>query len=178
MIDIDTLRTLLRYEPDTGKLFWLPRPLDRFTSQRSCSVWNSRFAGQEAFTADNGTGYRRGDIFGTTYRAHRVIWALVTGAWPANEIDHRNGQPADNRWDNLREATRLQNSRNRRKAGGSSAYRGVSWSTSNKGWAAFIRTNGKETYIGTFPDEKKAAVAYDAAAIKHHGAFAKLNFPS
>ena len=115
----ELLRKLLRYEPETGKLFWLRRDILMFNlgpqkSKRACSVWNSRFSGKEAFTALNNSGYKNGTIFKKSLLAHRVIWAMVKNKWPEGQIDHINGERTDNRICNLQDVCPKQNSRNRK----------------------------------------------------------------
>jgi hypothetical protein len=94
-------------------------------------------------------------------------------------VDHRNGDPFDNRRENLRKATHSQNSCNvqRKRAGCSSQYRGVSWDKKRKYWNVQVVCEGKMVYFGRFKNEIEAAKAYDAAARKYHGEFARLNFP-
>ena len=78
---IDYLRQRLRYEPETGKLYWRDAPT-------LPKVWRIRYANGEAFTSDNSSGYRMGRIDCRGFLAHRVIWAIVNGAWPEGQIDH------------------------------------------------------------------------------------------
>ena len=173
---------LLRYDPETGKLFWLPRGAEWFTdgyrsAAGNCANWNAKHAGMEAFTAVNKGGYKIGSVEGSLYRAHRVIWLLHTGDWPDDEIDHIDGNPANNRWANLRAATGSQNHRNiRAHRDASSVYLGVSWYKPYGKWKAQIMACGRNKCIGYFADEEDAARAYDAAALIHHGAFARPNF--
>lgn len=86
------LKKHLRYDPDTGELWWI-RP------------WKKRVLTKRAGNYDY-VG-NRWSIFidGKRYLQHRVIWAIVTGAWPSATIDHIDGDSSNNRWDNLREAT-------------------------------------------------------------------------
>lgn len=93
------------------------------------------------------------------------------------EVDHRNGDGLDNRRDNLRYATRARNTANRASVGGSSRFKGVSWSKRDKIWYANICVNYRTIYLGTYRNEEDAARAYDAAAKKYFGAFARPNFP-
>jgi hypothetical protein len=178
----ELLRKLLRYDPESGVLYWRAREPSLFddtprrSRTRNAAWWNGRFAEKRACKPDAHKGYLRVGIFGDEYPAHRVIWAMETGAWPAAGLDHADGDRANNRMANLREATTSENNRNRA-AFGKSVYRGVSWRTAQSCWVAAIKVDGKVTFLGTFTDEIDAARAYDAAAVSHHGTFAKLNFP-
>jgi len=95
-------------------------------------------------------------------------------------IDHINHDGMDNRRANLRAATYSQNMCNVRKRSGTkhSKYRGIYWKKKNRKWGAMIGFEGKRIYLGYFRDEIEAAKAYDRAAMKYHGEFASLNFPS
>lgn len=172
------LRKLLRYEAATGRLFWRQRTVDMFAAggqdaKRACAIWNKRFAGKEAFIYTNDAGYKIGSIYNRRHRAHRVIWALVTGKWPLAEIDHINCNPSDNRIVNIREATKAQNQRNQgiRKSN-SSGYKGVSWHKQTGKWRALIWMNRKRTSLGLHDTPEKAHAAYCNAAAKMHQEFA------
>jgi hypothetical protein len=93
-------------------------------------------------------------------------------------VDHANGDGLDNRRDNLRPATPAENAHNRRKYSTptSSKFKGVRWHKCSKQWAVSIVINHKSVFIGYFDIEIEAAKAYDAAARKYHGEFARLNF--
>jgi hypothetical protein len=180
---IETLHRLLICDAEAGKLFWRARTPDLFnatpgrTAAHACANWNSRFAGQEALTNDV-AGYRQGEIFGRPHRAHRVIWAMANGQWPDAEIDHANGDRSDNRLVNLRAASRSQNQRNvSSRDGSTSDYLGVSWDKHRGKWHAKVTSDGQQIHIGRFESEEDAARAYDAAARRYHGEFARLNFP-
>jgi len=91
------------------------------------------------------------------------------------QVDHANGNPLDNRKENLRVCTHEENMRNRKpESGTSSVYKGVV--AHRKKWKAQICANGKQIFLGTFNSEIDAAKAYDKAATLYHGRFARLNF--
>ena len=109
----EVLRQLLRYEPETGKLFWLPRPRHMFPNDNIHRAWNTKYADQETMVDRSGKNYLRGRIEGQTYMAHRVIWAIYYGAWPSMQIDHIDRDRTNNRIANLRDVSCVVNSRNR-----------------------------------------------------------------
>lgn len=171
----EQLRELLRYEPDTGKLFWLRRDESFFKEKRHCSIWNAKYADMEAFTAES-AGYKIGRIFDKMHSAHRVIWAIHSGCWPVHCIDHVNGNRRDNRISNLRPATKAQNSMNQPgKPGAKSKLKGVSWFAARRKWKAEIRSNGKKFFLGHFDTEEDAHESYCKAAKEMHGVFARLS---
>ncbi len=92
-------------------------------------------------------------------------------------VDHINGDTLDNRKENLRVCTPEQNQFNRKKQKGNytSIYKGVIWNKINLNWNARISCKGKRIHLGVFDNEKGAAKAYNEAAIKYFGEFAKLN---
>jgi hypothetical protein len=106
---------------------------------------------------------------------HREIMKAPKGL----VVDHINGNTLDNRRENLRLATKRQNTCNMRinKEGCTSKYRGVNWHISVKKWVARITVNRRRIHLGVFDSEVEAAKAYDEAARKYYGEFARLNFP-
>ena len=90
-------------------------------------------------------------------------------------VDHINGNGLDNRRSNLRIATRQQNTFNSVHKGGTSKYKGVALDKESGLWRAYIAKDGKRTWLGRFPDELSAAIAYDKAAKDMFGEYAKLN---
>ena len=172
----ELLRKLLRYDIDTGKLFWRERPLDFFKDGQQSALhnhtaWNARYSGKEAFTATRCGGYFTGAVFGRMLRAHRVAWAIHYGEWPKDQIDHINGDPKDNRINNLRCVNNQQNGQNTKlHATNTSGYSGVSWHKIAKKWSATYWEHGKSQYIGLFVDKSEAieAVKRERKRIGYH----------
>lgn len=148
------LKHLLNYDPETGDWTWLNPPNH-----------NTRLKGQLA-------GNRRADgyllirIMGRAYYSGRLAWFYMTGEWP-EEIDHRDRDPSNDRWSNLREATSSLNKYNRSDDG---SLRGVY--RSGKGWWVMV---GHGNYLGIFDTLEEAIIARDAEALRLAGDFAILN---
>ncbi|WPZ30721.1 HNH endonuclease signature motif containing protein [Sulfitobacter sp. OXR-159] len=157
------LRVLLRYEAETGKLYWRERKADLFSGknpERAKNVWNAHHAGQEAFLIRHKHGYLCGTVFKKRLLAHRVIWALVNGEWPADQIDHINGVRSDNRIVNLRSVSRSENMKNqKRPSDNSSGHTGVYWFAQTSRWTAQITKNRKTICLGYFKDLDQAVAA-------------------
>lgn len=162
------LRKLLRYNPATGKLFWRERPVEMFKSKRSANAWNAKCAGEEAFATDNSYGYLVGSIFDCKYRAHRVIWAMETGEWPTEQIDHEDHDRSNNRFANLRKASNAENARNQSfRCTNTSGITGVYWSKRASKWYAQIKVDGQAIHLGYFSNLPFAAAARTNAKIKY-----------
>ena len=118
-------------------------------------------------------GHIRTAVNGRTVYLHRLIMGCPDNA----EIDHINMDKTDNRRCNLRVATHAENQRNRNAhKGNASGYKGVCLNKRTGKFFAYINSNHQRHYLGSFTDKKDAACAYDRAALKLHGQFAKLNF--
>lgn len=176
----EMLRQLLRYEPETGKLFWKERGIEWFkdgskSAAHNCAVWNSRYADQEAMIAISSNGYRVGAIMDHKYLAHRIIMAMQFGEWPTQEVDHINRDKLDNRLQNLRLASRSENARNTRAHNDSaSGLKGVMWHPSRSKWRAKIMVHGKAVCLGLFATRHQAFDAYCRASAELHGDFGSV----
>lgn len=171
-LSYDQFSKLLKCEPDTGKLFWLPRAPDMFSSEmraasHSCAVWNSAHAGKEAFTGVCHYGYKIGRVSGRLYKAHRVVWLFHTGTWPTNGIDHINGVRADNRISNLRDVSAGENNLNKkRRSDNKSGVPGVYWYARHGKWACSLKLEGKTHFFGYFDQLEEAVARRKAAEIE------------
>lgn len=177
------LRKLLRYEPDTGKLYWRVRQAADIcargsrSAQTVCNALNARRAGKEALTSISNWGYLTGAIDKRSYQAHRVIWALHYGRWPDGEIDHINRIKTDNRICNLRVASRSQNGANcHLKSTNSTGFIGVFLPKASGRWIAYARSNGRQVSLGGYGCPTAAALAYDKFVRADRGEFACPNF--
>lgn len=162
----ELLRELIEYSPDTGVFVWRRRDGAR-------PEWNNRYAGHVAgyFRPD---GYVILSFYKQRYLAHRVAWLYVHGHWPADEIDHADGDPSNNRLANLREATAQQNNRNRapnRTTG--SGIKGVGWYRVTKRWMAQIKVNRKKIWLGYHVRFEDAVAARRAAEARYFGEFVR-----
>ena len=170
MLTQNYLKTILDYNPETGIFLWRKRydVLKRL---------NTRFAGKQAGWKDKDryTFYRRIRINGKEYSAHRLAWLYMTGSFPEPglDIDHIDGNGLNNRFKNLRLATRTQNLINSRvyktnKLG----IRGVH--RQGNRYIAGINLQGKRVYLGCFKTPEEASAAYSEAAKKHFGDYAEV----
>lgn len=103
----------------------------------------------------------------------------VVGAPAGMDVDHINGNTLDNRRCNLRVCAHHKNLQNQGKQRGlhTSKYKGVSWNARKSKWEARLTVDKKLTFLGNYADESEAARVWDEAAKKHHGEYARLNFP-
>ena len=167
LLDADTARRLLSYNPKTGEFTWRVRD----PVSRGAKIFNTRFAGKKAgkILPD---GYKYLSLYGKSFSAHRVAWLIMTGGWPDGFLDHINGERYDNKWINLRPASKTQNSANsKRPITNTTGFKGV---CVDKGrFKANIRENGNKKHLGCFDTPEEAHEAYCKAAEDIHGEFAR-----
>jgi hypothetical protein len=157
---IDYLRKRLRYEPETGKLFWLDY-------EDMPNNWRARFAGKEAGTYTD-EGYRQVRVDGISFQAHRVAYAIHHGEWPTMGVDHINGVKDDNRINNLRVVSHQDNLRNSSmKSGNTSGVNGVHWHKAAGKWQAQIMADNRRKHLGLFNTLEEAAAARKEASAKY-----------
>lgn len=155
----ERLRELLHYDAETGI----------FTRR----VGRKGFRVGGVAGSDN-NGYRIIVIDYKMYRSHRLAWLYMTGNWPTDMLDHINGTRNDNRFANLREATRGENMQNVHKAHNdnkSSGLLGVTFDKSQGKFMARITLNGESQYIGRYTTSKEAHQAYLAVKRELHPFF-------
>jgi hypothetical protein len=153
------------YDPETGRFTWKRR-------ENPTRGWNARYAGKEAGW-EGVRGYRHIHIGDKDYLAHRLAWLLTYGRWPEGDTDHINCDKADNRIDNLREATRSENSANRPPpAHNRSGFKGVHFDKSRQKWMAFIRKDWRVRNLGRYATKEEAVAVRRAAELEIYGEFA------
>jgi hypothetical protein len=154
---VNTLRGLLDYEPETGIFHWRVQP--------SRNVKAGVIAGTL-----NHDGYIRIMVNGKKFLAHRLAYLHFHGVWPEQQIDHLNGDKSDNRIANLRDVSPSINSQNqtRPRKSNASGFLGVSWNKDNKRWMSKIKVNGRSQHLGYFSSPEVAHAAYLAAKLRLH----------
>lgn len=163
------LRECLTYDPETGSLTWrASRPREHFRTERGWRSWTAKQGGKIAGNVEP-NGYRVVMIDYRTYKTHRLIWIMQKGNAPTVEIDHRNGDKADNRWCNLREATKQQNIWNSRQQ--RSLPKGVYYMPRQRRYLAKVTYEGTEIYLGYFETPEAAGMAFDSYVRPYRGEF-------
>ena len=147
MLTQENVRELFDYDPETGIFTRLVR------------VSGAKGVGS-VVGCRNGDGYLRVRIKGPLYFLHRLAFLYMNGYLPENQVDHKNGVVADNRWENLREVSRSCNMQNQRLSNANnSGYTGVSWDKRDEKWHAQIKINKKTIHLGLYKTATEAAIA-------------------
>lgn len=155
------LLEVLSYDPETGEFVRIQR------------TTNAVRVGQRAGWL-NPNGYRYIEVCGERFLAQRLAWFYVTGEWPPHEIDHKDCDRNNNRWSNLRKATRTQNSHNSRlKPSSTTGYKGVYFDKRYGKYAAKIRHHYTRLSLGYFDTAEEAHRAYVAKSTELYGEFAR-----
>ena len=160
-LSVSELRRLLDYDPETGIFRWLEGPSNAIKAGTVAGAICTK-------------GYRQIKIGGKSRMAHRLAWLHYYGSWPADQIDHINGVPDDNRISNLREATPSQNSQNRPvRSDSRSGFKGVRWSRERQRWITHMTIHGRRRCLGLFVELDDAVSALVEARKRHHKEFAR-----
>lgn len=153
------LKEVLSYDMLTGEFRWLISP--------SNNVPIGSVAGNH-----HSTGYIRIMVFGKVFAAHRLAWLYQTGSLPKNFVDHKNRIKSDNRFSNLRLATKVQNHRNiDLYKSSTSGFKGVSYVKATGKWRSYAYVNYKQIHLGSFVTAELASISYQEFAKKNHGEF-------
>ena len=162
MLNFERANRLLSYNPETGELRW---KVDRSGGVKAGDVAGSRHVSRDRV-------YVRFVIDGRKDLAHRVAWLLMTGEWPSAHVDHKDNDPTNGCWLNLRLATFEQNARNRKTpVTNTSGFKGVT-RFRNK-WRATIYCEGRNRFLGDYDTPETAHAVYCEAAAELHGDFAR-----
>lgn len=155
------LHDLFEYNPSTGVLTW------RVST-------NNRVKVGDPIKTKYAAGHLAVSIDGVRYLAHRIIWKMMTGEDPVDQIDHIDGNASNNAFANLRESDQAQNLANTRKRrDNTSGAKGVSYHKVTGKWRVTIGKGYKSKQIGIFDDFQSAVDVANRARIELHGEFAR-----
>jgi hypothetical protein len=145
-----------------GNLFW------KFHNSKR----GQRFIGKKAGSKMK-NGYYHILFNGKYIYLHRAIFFMHYGYLP-QYIDHIDGNPANNKIENLREATASQNCWNQKYKGSASGHKGITWNKQDKKWQPQLTANNKKIYLGKYDDLETAIKVYKNASEKYHKEFARF----
>lgn len=152
------LREWLDYSPTTGVFTWKK-------DRKSAKI------GDHPRSADK-DGYLRVGLLGKTHKLHRLAFLYVTGQWPTGQVDHIDGDRANNKWSNLRDVDASTNQQNKNRAfkGAKVGLLGVSQPKGRDRYSARISVDGERMFLGWFATAEEAHQAYmSAKRIVHAG---------
>lgn len=148
MIAQTELKRLFEYCPGTGEFY------------RKVSTSQKTRVGDIAGSIKKSDGYKRIKIAGKSYLSHRLAFLFMTGDWPKDQVDHIDHIRHNNRWDNIRPATRDENAMNQKlHSSNTSGVSGVSFDSIRLKWRARINKNGKRISLGYFKSKSDAVIA-------------------
>lgn len=164
------LKSILDYDPNSGVFTW-----------KVSSKNHQHNIGDIAGCQVNHGGKTKYAIIGINkenYRANRLAFLYMTGSMPFH-VDHKDRDGTNNKWDNLRSATKQTNAANtERRSDNTSGFKGISFRSDKrrvKKWRACLFKDGKQIVIGTYHTKEEAAKAYDEVVVKYFGDFAVTN---
>lgn len=167
------MKRLLYYDPETGIFRWKPRGNPSFDNKHSGQI-----AGCVKIRKKDGYARIYIRINRIEYPACYLALVYMGNAISDNDdIDHIDRDATNNRYNNLRIATKVENSCNRKiQTNNTTGYKGVCYHANAKKYVAYISYNNKRKHLGTFSNAIDAAICYDNAAKQLHGEYAVLNF--
>lgn len=156
----DYVKSLFDYDKESGDLFW------KISPSKNVKI------GTKAGCLRKKDNYISVGINKRLYFAHVIIWLWMTGEFNKFQIDHKDGK--SNKWINLRKSDSNTNAYNQKIAkNNTSGAKGIDWH--NESWRVRIQYEGKRILIGYYDILNDAIKAYNKAALKYHGEFARLN---
>ena len=162
MLTLEWLRKTLDYDPSTGQFRWKTRPSSK------CKI------GEIAGGVCKTDGYRHIRLQKHPYRCARLAIFITTGRFPENYVDHINGDKADDRISNLREATVVQNGQNTRvRSDCASGLKGAHFNQRRGKYTSSIKVGATVKNLGAFDTAEEAHFAYSEAAKRYFGEFAR-----
>ena len=165
-LPIALLRECFTPDFDLGTLTWKRRPDSHFPDLRVAKMWNTKYAGKPAGSRRGGNMFRV-EINHSDFLVHRIVWTLANGSWPENEIDHIDGNPANNALVNLRDVPHHINLGNQKlNSKNTSGVPGVYMNRHGK-WCAQMKVNQKTWHLGSFCTLAEAAAVRKEAEVLH-----------
>jgi len=157
MLTANELKEALDYDPSTGVFTWKKKRCGRGKLGKVAGVIRP-------------DGYMEVCVYGATYKSHRLAWLYVHGEFPAHQIDHIDGNRANNRIENLRDLPKVLNMQNQRRPQkhNTSGFLGVSWQKNRRKWEARISVSNVQHFLGVHDTAEEAYQAYLAAKRKLH----------
>ena len=146
------LREVLHYDPGTGEFRWREQ---KKSNHRAGAIAGCRMR----------SDYWAIHVDGRNYRAHQLAWLYMEGEWGRPLIDHRDGDPFNNRWRNLRRSNRSNDlSYKRRRRCVAPGCAGITFDRRSGEWTARISNSERRYFLGRFPTNAAAHEAYATAA--------------
>lgn len=160
------LSEYVRYDKDTGKLYWKERPLSHFISSQACKIWNTKHAGTECGTTCN--GYRQLRYNSEAFKVHRIILYMLTGELGIS-TDHIDGNTLNNRPDNLRWVNHATNMKNKKLySNNTTGKSGVFYDAAKNKFKAQTGSGSNRVHLGTFNTKQEAIDARQSAESEYH----------
>lgn len=154
-LTLERLKQVVSYDAETGIFTWLKPTSNRVHAGRAAKP--------------NGRKRVTVRIDGTTYHANRLAWLYMKGGWPVGVVDHADGDPTNNRWQNLRDVPQQVNTQNIRRPhrDNKTGFQGVVRKPSGK-YAANLYIGGRQTNLGLYQTPEQAHDVYVQAKRRHH----------